>query len=110
MKTLVVMLSLILPMAAQAEVADFNALINENNKAQATLHEGLVTSVEETRLALEERAPGEPIVVEVQQHDVNVPTDKKFLRFKKEIVNHQASDGDLKKRLANEFESVDMEF
>lgn len=110
MKNLMLLLSLMLPASALAEVADFNALINENQKAQEALHEGLVTSVEETRLTLEERAAHAPIVVEVQQNDVNVPTDKKFLRFKKEIVNHQASDRDLKKRLANEFDSVDMEF
>lgn len=109
MKTLVMILSLAFSFPAMAELADFNALINENQQAQKTFHQGLKTAVEDTRLALESEERG-PIVIESQAQSVHSPTDKRFLRFKKELVNHQAPQKELRERLASEFESVDLEF
>lgn len=110
MKNLMIILSLMFPAAAFAEVADFNALISENQKAQSALHKDLTNSVKESRMAIQKRQTEERIFVDVKHENVNVPTARNFLRFKKEMVDYQPSTEAIDKRLANEFDSVDMEF
>lgn len=106
--------TLILAMAfvtgAHGHVTDFNALIDENVAAQKQLHTEVKSHVDETRAALIERPASKTIVVESDGEVLNVRTNKKFMRFKKEVVNHQVKDKKLEKRLANEFKSLEMEF
>ena len=109
MKKVILIALMVAPMLAQAKVADFNALINENTEAQKELRKEIRDQVEVTRQAF--RRHEEPtVIVDNKRDSINVPTDKNFLRFKKEIVSHQVSEKDLQKRLANEFKSADMEF
>lgn len=96
---------------AQAKVSDFNALINENISAQKELHQEVRGQMGETRSALEHGDHDSDIVmVETKGNDINVPTNKKFMRFKKEMVDHQASQRATDKRLANELKSTELSF
>lgn len=112
MKTTMICLSLLVSFAAQAKVQDFNSLIDENVAAQRELYKEVKTRTEETRTALNpvEVEEKNTVIVGTPNEPVNVPTNKNFLRFSKETVNHQAESKELEDRVANEFKSVDMEF
>lgn len=94
---------------AQAKVADFNALINENVAAQKELHQEVETQMGATRVALQKYEES-TLMDDSNTAAVNVPTNKKFLRFRKEIVRHQTPQKAMNKRVASEFKSMDNEF
>lgn len=96
-------------LGAQAKVADFNALINQNVAAQKVLHQEVETQMGETRMALQ-KYEETTLLDDVKTAAINVPTDKKFLRFRKEIVQHQAPQKVMNKRIASEIKSMNNEF
>lgn len=111
MKKTMIILALSLPFGAFAKVADFNALIRENSAAQKELHKEVRANVDEGRLAVQEDSDRSSTLADrVEPATVNVRSGKNLLRFKKEIVDHQAEQKDLERRLANEFKSSDLEF
>lgn len=104
-----ILLIMLVSQVVNAKVSDFNALIDDNVAAQKQLHTEVKTSVDETRTALNE-GKNPTVIVDHDSDSLNVPTSKNMLRFKKEIVEHQVKDKQAQKRLANEFQSADMEF
>jgi len=91
---------------ASARVHDFNAMIRENNQAQAELQGKLEKTVESARVAQEKRQDGYT-VVEMKPSVHAVPTKKSVLRFKKEKVRHQLDQKAEANRLANELRSLE---
>lgn len=109
MKT-ILLLSLMLPMMAQAKVSDFNALIEENQTAQKALYGEVKSKVEANRLALEETQTSTVLADSNTNTGINVPTDKNFMRFKKELLQQQASEKNLQERLSHEMQSEGLQF
>lgn len=109
-KALMIALMSLVPAVSLAKITDFNAMINENSKAQRELHKEVRNSAEETRAALHDERKEPIVVVETERIDVNVPSGKNLLRFQKEIVDHKDEKKAGENRLANEFNSVDLEF
>lgn len=110
MKTMIFALSMLIAAGASAKVSDFNSIIEENTQAQKQLYKEVRKESDETRTALVIPDEGHNTYVETPGDAVNVPTSKKFLRFSKETVRHDARSKDLEKRLANEFKAMDSEF
>lgn len=108
MKTVLFILSLTIGSMASAKVADFNSIIGENVHAQRALYKEVKANSDETRTALQENEPKTQVVVETPGDAIHVPTNKNFMKFSKETVNHQPKD--LDNRLANEFKSIDSEY
>lgn len=112
MKAMMMILSLMIGVGANAKVPDFNAMIDENVAAQKELYKEVKTRSDETRTALNPTEPldASQVVVGTPQEAINVPTNKDLLRFKKETVRHDAGRKSGEDRLASEFKSVDMAF
>jgi hypothetical protein len=110
-KQLVIAVMTLIPAVSFAKISDFDAMINDNVKAQGELHSTVKTNLHDAKEATEEgalNAPREPIVV-VENSGVsyNAPTKKDMLAFKKERRNHRASEEKQFDRLANEIRSGD---
>lgn len=110
MKTVIVTLALLIGTSASAKVPDFNSIIGENVNAQRQLYKEIKAGSSETQEALSDGPLKAQVVVETSSDAIHVPTSKRFMKFSKETVNHQAKGKDMEKRLANEFKSVDSEF
>ena len=111
------LLLLILESVSFAKVQDFNAIINEDIKAQKELHQqfkhqvNLVDENTGTRYqvnkAKTQNNKRDVIVVESNATNYIAPSRKNFLKFKKEI--HQKSQNDRKNqhRVANEIKELE---
>lgn len=102
MKTILI-LSMALSLSAHAKLNDFNALIEENSKAQAELHTNLKSNLKDTMAAvnLEKR---DRFVVD-NSNSMNVPTRKGFLTYTKNKTDYKSTISAAQKRLAQEIES-----
>ena len=89
-----------------AKVTGFNSLIDDNVAAQKELHAELTTQVGEPKFEKSKTAT----FVDLPSSAVNSPTNKKSMRFRKEIVEHANSDRKSSQRLANELKSAEMAF
>lgn len=110
MKKAFVILALSLPFGAFAKISDFNALIKENSAAQKELHQEVKANVDEGRMAAQDEEKSSTLADTDGEATVNVRSNKNFLRFKKEIVDHQVEGKDMDRRLANELNSANLEF
>lgn len=109
MKKVLLIAALLMPLGASAKIADFNAMIRENSAEQAKLHADVQAGMDQAHVALEASRDSN-VIVEAKPDVQNIPTNGKLLRFKKEVVMHEASEKNNQKRLATEFKSADMEF
>lgn len=110
MKSLTLILLVIGSVSAQAKITDFNAIIAENISSQQELHSELRHNLADTQVAVEKDAVknNEPHYIVDNASSVNVPaSDKNFLRFKKELKYHRASQAAAQKRLAAELDSAE---
>lgn len=89
----------LIPSLGFAKISDFNALIAENNKSQAELHNTVQGNLAEARKV---EARQRIVVVENSGTSYNAPTRKSLLAFKKEKTHHQASETKSFERLAHE--------
>ena len=97
-----------IPALSFAKVADFNALISDNMKAQTELHTTVTGNMAETRQAVADSNIKERIViVENTGTSYNSPTRKDMLAFKKEKTYFRASDMDKLDRVATEVREQD---
>ena len=86
---------------------DFNSLIVENSKAQNELHNQIKSSIEDVRVAVQERVQDGSKTFSIAAETVQVKTDKKFLTFAKEKKYYQPSESKAQKRLAEEFQNLE---
>jgi hypothetical protein len=98
-----------IPLLSWAKVANFNSLIEENSQAQKSLQHSLATPPPEIATEPAENALGENNMNTVVLSNIsyNAPTDKKALKFKKELTQRRASDKKDQERLAEEIKSMD---
>ncbi|MES3037476.1 MAG: hypothetical protein V4736_06165 [Bdellovibrionota bacterium] len=102
MKTVVMILTMIFSAVSFAKVSDFNKMIVENIETQAALHQEVKTKV----IVPVEAAPAQdPRFVDVERKNLISPTEKDFLRHKKELTQYRASEKVQRERVAHEFES-----
>lgn len=94
---------LFLPLMGWAGVSDFNALINENAQVQKELQKNLNTADQNAKAALE---PQQVNTVVMKSATYNIPTNKKVLKFQKEIKQHQPSTKKELDRLAQELKDA----
>jgi hypothetical protein len=93
----------VIPALSFAKVADFNALISDNMKAQTELHSTVTGNMADTRKAVADTNIKERIViVENSGSSYNSPTKKDMLAFKKEKTFYRASDMNSLDRVATE--------
>ncbi len=104
---LATMILILIPVLGQAEVSDFNALIDENSKVQEELQDNIKEKSVSTAKALEK--PSEKVVV-VESEAYNVPTNGRTLKFKKELHQYRPSTKKDLNRLAEELKSAEREF
>ncbi|MBC7740814.1 MAG: hypothetical protein H7061_01360 [Bdellovibrionaceae bacterium] len=105
-KTTLMALSLLTSLTSFAKVADFNTIIEENTKAQASLHTSLKDNLELARMAVQ-RESQEKYIVDRASDGINVPTNKGFLKFAKEKSSYRASESVQQKRLAQELSEAE---
>lgn len=105
MKLVLVLLSVVLGVSAQAKLSDFNSIIDDNARAQNQLHANLTNNLKETKIAVQKESK-ERFVVD-SSGTINVPTGKKFLTFAKEKNFFRASEKLADKRLAAEVDSAE---
>lgn len=105
MKAILMVLTLGLVLSANAKLSDFNAIIEENSKAQSDLHASLTENMNETKVAVQKETRERFLVDSTST--VNAPTTKSFLTFSKEKNYHRASDKQAQKRLAVEVDSAE---
>ena len=100
--TLVGTFTLALSSFSWAKVSDFNALINDNISAQKELH-GEVRK--QMRVTQESLNPGgaSTMVVESDQTQINTPTSKRMLQYKKETSQKTPSQKKQTDRVSQEF-------
>jgi hypothetical protein len=102
------MITLILfPILGQAEVSDFNSLIDENAKVQRELQTTIQDKTGNSAKALK---PTDNKVVVVETESYNVPTSGRTLKFKKELHQYQPPQQNEIKRIAEELKAADREF
>lgn len=106
MKTILLTLAFLAPLASMGKVGDFNNLINENAKAQNELHQNLKQDLDTTRMAYKAEAT-QKYIVDNDSKTVNVPTSKSLLTFKKEKKYYRASEEQKQKRLAEEISEAE---
>ena len=107
MKYLYLLTVLMMSQTSFAKISDFNALINENMKAQSSLHNQVQEQSEIQNAQINKKK--KPQIILVEGSDVSVPTNPALLQFSKEKDLHKADRRAMKKRLANEFKSADQQ-
>lgn len=106
-KQAVIALMTLIPAISFAKISDFNALINENSKAQSELHNTVQANLEASREYASAEVRERIVVVENSGSSYNAPTKKDLLAFKKEKVSHRASERKQFDRLASELSGLD---
>ncbi|MFZ4402686.1 MAG: hypothetical protein ACOYOK_01175 [Pseudobdellovibrionaceae bacterium] len=108
----VLIIGLGLGLQAQARVADFNNMINENMEAQDKLHKTLKSNIKSTEQALNQKLTKEKtVVVESESPSYNSPTKKSLLTVRKEKEFHRGTPMKQKlEKIANEVNSSDKSF
>lgn len=112
MKTTLLSLLIVMtiPVSSFAKVEDFNAMINESEKAQTQLRNDLQGQVESTRLA-QSKGPKEILQIASEiGENVNTPTKRSLLTYEKEMVHYRPSEARQMHRLANEIKAADKSF
>ena len=92
-----------------AKVADFHSLITENISAQNELHGEVRKQMKVTQESLNP-GPASSMVVESDQTQINAPTSKKMLRFRKETASKNPSQKKQMDRLSQEFNDASTSF
>jgi biopolymer transport protein ExbB/TolQ len=92
-----------------AKVSDFHSLINDNISAQNELHGEVRKQMKATRESLNP-GPASTMVVESDQTQINSPTSKKMLRYKKETASRGVSQKKQMDRLSQEFNDASSSF
>lgn len=110
-KQLLIAAMTLIPAMSFAKISDFDAMINDNVKAQNELHSTVKTNLNEAKSATEEGALQVPreriVVVENSGVSYNSATKDDLKKFKKERRSHRASEDKQFKRLANEIRASD---
>lgn len=110
-KQVVIAVMTLIPALSFAKISDFDAMINENAKAQTELHTSVKTNLHDAKAGTEEHKLREAreriVVVENSGVSYNAPTKKDMLAFKKERRLHRASEEKQFDRLANEIRAGD---
>lgn len=112
MKTTLMLLAfaLALPAVSSAKVEDFNAMINDNIKAQQTLQNELRDQTDATHQAqnVEPRKTQDLMdIADTAPESVNSRTKESTVTFEKEMVHYRPSEERQMKRLANEIKAAD---
>jgi hypothetical protein len=94
---------------AQAKVSDFGDLIQENIAAQKELHGEVKKQMNVARESLNP-GPATTMVVESDQTQINTPTSKNFLRYKKETTAKSVSTKKQMDRVSQEFHDANSSF
>lgn len=94
---------------SQGKVSDFHSLINENISAQSQLHGEVRKQMKVTQESLNP-GPAQQMVVESDQTQINSPTTKKMLRYRKEVSSKTASQKKQMDRLSQEFNDASTSF
>ena len=101
----------LIPAVSFAKISDFDAMINDNVKAQSELHTSVKTNLKDAKEETQEARLKDPreriVVVENSGVSYNAPTKKDMLAFKKERRLHRASEEKQFDRLANEIRHGD---
>ena len=92
-----------------AKVADFHSLITENISAQNELHGEVRKQMKVTQDSLNP-GPAATMVVESDQTQINSPTSKKMLRYRKETAAKTVSPKKQMDRLSQEFNDASTSF
>lgn len=92
-----------------AKVSDFHALINENISAQNELHGEVRKQMKVTQESLNP-GPATSMVVESDQTQINSPTTKKMLRYRKEVTVKNVSQKKQMDRVSQEFNDASSSF
>ena len=87
-----------------AYAVDFNAIIDENSKAQNELSAQIKADVNESQQAAYDATKN---YIKDDVKIVNVKTDRNFLKFAKEKKQYKASTEKTEKRLAQEFKDLE---
>lgn len=87
---------------SSAKVSDFHSLINENISAQNELHGEVRKQMKVTQESLNP-GPAATMVVESDQRQINSPTSKRMLRYRKETASKNVSQKKQMDRLSQEF-------
>lgn len=106
MKLILFFATLSLGLNSMAKVADFNALIDENSKAQSELHHNLKENLDLAK-STQAREVEEKFIVDRAESTITVPTSKKMLTFSKEKKYYRASEQQQQKRLAEEINQAE---
>ena len=92
-----------------AKVADFHSLITENISAQNELHGEVRKQMKVTQENLNP-GPASTMVVESDQTQINSPTSKKMLRYRKETASKNQSQKKQMDRISQEFNDASTSF
>lgn len=99
---------------AYGKVQDFNAIINEDIKAQKELHKQFNKQVQADVVAQDNKQPvkqvrtKEVFVVENTQTNYTAPSDKNFLKFNKEVKQKTQNERKNQHRVAKEIKDLEM--
>lgn len=108
-QTFTVLALLLAGSLASAKVSDFNNLINENIKAQDSLHKEVNGNIKVVRQEIREKAAGGKVtVVETDMTSYNAPSRK--MKFRKEVRQYQPSAKKQMDRVATEFKEAERDF
>jgi hypothetical protein len=92
-----------------AKVDDFHSLIDENISAQNALHGEVRKQMKVTQDSLKP-STASTVVVESDQTQINSPTSKRMLRYRKETAAKSVSQKKQMDRVSEEFNDAGSEF
>lgn len=105
---------LMLQALAYGKVQDFNAIINEDIKAQKELHNQFNKQVQADLVVQDKKQPvnnvrtKEVVVVENTQTNYTAPSGKNFLKFNKEVKQKTQNERKNQHRVAKEIKDLEM--
>jgi hypothetical protein len=91
------------------KVSEFHELINENISAQKELHGEVRKQMHVTEESLNP-GPASTMVVESDQTQINTPTSKKMLKFKKESLSRNVPEKKQMDRVSEELNDASVSF
>lgn len=94
---------------SQAKVADFQSLITDNISAQNELHGEVRKQMKVTQESLNP-GPAATMMVESDQTQINSPTSRRMLRYKKETAAQKVSQKKQLDRVSQEFNDASTSF
>lgn len=106
-KHIATVLTVILASTYATAGTNFHNLIVENSKAQNELHNQIKHTVDDVKMAVNERVQDGDKTVSIAAETIHVKTDKNFMTFAKEKKYYKPSEKRAQKRLAEEFQNLE---